>query len=418
MIYIVLAYFSFLLFYFYKRNNSFDLATAITSLFMVSVFCGVLIDVFDLYGEYGVNDKVDSFPATVVFCLGITFVIYPFSKIREIHIEGITLRKPVLFDGLCILLIGVFIAYCLFTGVDGLVEVIRDAASVKSEYYEDLNAIVGRAESPPIYMYPVTILINAWSLVLCLWFYRMVFMKPNFLMNGLLLIASLGGVLGSGAKGGRGTIIYWLFLFFLYFFFFKQFMSSKMKKRIVLAMSILGGIVFLLLIIITVSRFEDSDDWGALFSFIGYAGQMYNNFCSVYEVNEFFPMTLDRIFPLLSKYLEGRQFDLIDFYDKMNALTGVAVNCFTTMIGGLLINVGFIGMVLYMFVYNVFSINIFKRFRGTLGIHQLVLLSYLIIVPVKGLFGLPFTTVNDTLMFVFSMILYFTFKHTLEKDGV
>ena len=73
----------------------FDTATAITLFFVVSSLFAVLVDVYDLYSEYGINPKVVSLVGTFVYCAGITVVIYPFSKISISNIKTISLKKPV-----------------------------------------------------------------------------------------------------------------------------------------------------------------------------------------------------------------------------------------------------------------------------------------------------------------------------------
>ena len=46
----------------------FDTATAITLFFVVSSLFAVLVDVYDLYSEYGINPKVVSLVGTFVYC--------------------------------------------------------------------------------------------------------------------------------------------------------------------------------------------------------------------------------------------------------------------------------------------------------------------------------------------------------------
>lgn len=193
-------------------------------------------------------------------------------------------------------------------------------------------------------------------------------------------------------------------------------MSNKQKKRIALTIGIIGTFAVFLLMIITISRFEDSSDHGSLFSLVGYAGQMFNNFCAIFEVRDLLPINFERILPLTSKYVFGKKFDLLDFYDTIYSMTGVGINRFTTIIGGLVINVGLWGMMLYMVLYNIFLINFFKKMKGALNVHQLVILSYVMLAPVKGLFGLPFSTVSDTLLLFFSVFLYVVFKYKLRRN--
>lgn len=167
------------------------------------------------------------------------------------------------------------------------------------------------------------------------------------------------------------------------------------------------------LLIITMSRF-DSAESGTLHSLVGYGGQMYTNFCSVYEVRGMFDFTTERIFPIINKYLLGNTFDLLAFYDRVYSQTGVTVNVFTTILGGLIINVGLGGMVLYLLVYNLVFGRLFKSFKEVIGVQHLVVLSAAVLIPAKGMFGLPFSGIPDSLLLMFFTFLYVLFKYRLK----
>ena len=413
MVYVVLVYLVLLLLLLRKRNGALTMTSAIVMLFLLSVVCGVFIDIWDLYGEYGVNDKTVSLSATVVFCLGIWVLVLPFMKLDRQDVQCVVVGKKWLLDGLCWLFVLAFVVNLAVKGTDIISALIEDAASVKSEHYEDLDAIA-QEEGQPIYMYLINMLIGCWSLALCLWFYHMIFCPKGVVLNVLLLLSSLGGIFNAFVTAGRAAIVYWLFVFFLYFFFFNKFMPLRQRRRIMLASLLFGGVVLVIFLIITFSRF-DSTDSGTLHSLVGYAGQMYNNFCSVYEVRGLFGFTTERVFPLTNKYLFGGSFDLLAFYDRIYSQTGVSVNCFTTIFGGLVINIGLGGMVCFMLAYNLIFYKLFKTFDAAIGIHHLIILSVAVLIPAKGMFGLPFSSVSDSLVLIFSTLLYVLFKYRLKK---
>ena len=412
MVYIVFVYLLYLLFFLIRKNRGFTMSSAVVALFSLSVLCGVMIDVWNLYGEYGVNEKMASLSATLVFCLGIWAIVRPFRKLDQVNVQYIAVRKRRLLDGLCWLFVLAFVANLAVKGTDIITSIIEDAASVKSEHYEDLDALVLES-SQPIYMYFINMLVGSWSLILCLWFYRMIFLPKSYVLNMLLLLSSLGGIFNSFALAGRAAIIYWLFVFFLFFSFFKKFMGRKLEKRTLLISCVLGGGILAFLLIITMSRF-DSAESGTLHSLVGYAGQMYTNFCSVYEVRGLFEFTTERIFPIINKYLLGNTFDLLAFYDRVYSQTGVTVNVFTTILGGLIINVGLGGMILYLLFYNWIFCKLFKSFKEVIGVQHLVVLSVAVLIPAKGMFGLPFSGIPDSLLLLFSTFLYVLFKYRLK----
>ena len=240
MVYIVFVYLLYLLFSLIRKNRGFTMSSVVVALFSLSVLCGVMIDVWNLYGEYGVNEKTASLSATLVFCLGIWAIVRPFRKLDQANVQYIAVRKRRLLDGLCWLFVLAFVANLAVKGTDIITSIIEDAASVKSEHYEDLDALVLES-SQPIYMYFINMLVGSWSLILCLWFYRMIFLPKSYVLNMLLLLSSLGGIFNSFALAGRAAIIYWLFVFFLFFSFFKKFMGRKLEKRILLIFCVLGG---------------------------------------------------------------------------------------------------------------------------------------------------------------------------------
>lgn len=405
-------YFLLLMFYFWRKNRTFDSATAITLFFVMSSFFAILVDLYDLYSEYGNNVKVVSILGTVIYCLGITVVIYPFSKISTFEIKTISLKKPVLLTWFCY---AVFVSFLLYLGYNYeniYSALILDAADLKSSHYEDISFAI--KDSQPFYMYPVNILVTSWSLVLCIWFYSISFLKKGVLFNTALLISSTGGILYGVTIAGRAALVYWVFAFFVFYCFFSPFMPSKVKRNIRLLALILGALVFVFMAAITISRFEDDADNGAWFSFIGYAGQMYNNFCVFFEHGTHLPVTIERIMPITYKYVLGGDFNLFDFYERIESVTGFYAACFYTLIGGLLINVGVWGMIVYLLLYYVIA------YRTMIGINKNQEFSYLIgysvllLVPIKGMFDIPFTGISDTLYIFFSIALFWLFKYTFK----
>ena len=165
---------------------------------------------------------------------------------------------------------------------------------------------------------------------------------------------------------------------------------------------------------ITISRFADGEDNGAWFSFIGYAGQMYNNFCVFFEYGRDLPITIERIMPITYKYILGGDFNLFDFYERIESTTGFYAACFYTVIGGLLINVGLIGMMIYLLLYYIIAYRMIKGFNKNPDFSYLIIYSLLLLVPIKGMFDIPFTGISDTLYIFFSIFLFWLFKYTFK----
>ena len=405
-------YFLLLMFYFWRKNRTFDTATAITLFFVVSSLFAVLVDVYDLYSEYGINPKVVSLVGTFVYCGGITVVIYPFSKISISNIKTISLKKPVLLNWFCYI---VFISFLLYVGYNYeniYSSFILDAADIKSMHYEELSSAAKKSQ--PIYMYLVNIIVTSWSLVLCIWFYSISFLKKGILFNTALLISSSAGILYGVTIAGRAALVYWVFAFFVFYSFFAPLMPNKVKRHIRILALVLGALILAFMATITISRFADGEDNGAWFSFIGYAGQMYNNFCVFFEYGRDLPITIERIMPITYKYILGGDFNLFDFYERIESTTGFYAACFYTLIGGLLINVGLIGMMIYLLVYYIIANWMIKGFNKNPDFSYLIIYSLLLLVPIKGMFDIPFTGISDTLYIFFSIFLFWLFKYTFK----
>lgn len=409
-------YFTILTFILWYRNKLFDLAVGIAFIFALSSFFGVLIDIYDLYGDFGILQKVESPIATIVYCVGITIVIFPFTKIKTTSIENIELKKPKLFNIFSYIIFFSSIIY-MFSYRQNFSQMIvslqSDAATVKADYYSDLE--FGNNVKTASYMYPINIIVGLGSLILSMWFYSITFLKKSLIFNLLLLLSSLSGVIREMSIAGRTSLIYWLLSFFFLFLFFRSFMDSKARKQIYIVFILLGVLITTYFVIVTISRFGDRMEGGGSLSFIGYAGQMYNNFCVFFDKATNLPIDIERIFPIINKYVLGHNFDLLAYYDKIYTLSGVPVNCFATILGGLYINIGLIGMLVYLSIYLIFSNSILSNFSHEIDFSYIILLSVLILVPVRGLFGLPFNSPGDSLIIISSICLFLLFKYSIKK---
>lgn len=413
---IPVIWFSLLALWFYRKEEGIGIATTLTMFYLVSAACGLFIDRYDLYGSFGVADKVISIPGTILYCLGLTVLLYPFQYLRLSPGSKLQIDKPMLFKVIGYIMILCFIIFMINQGSAIREASAKDFSEVKAEHYDDLNfAQDGDSQS---FIFTIAgIVSSAWSLCLLMWFISITFMKNSIFFNIGLLVCSLQHVFQGIVIAGRAAILYWVVCFICCIVIFYPLMENTLKRRLRISTIVFGVCFVLFFLAITISRFEDSVDNGVTHSLIAYAGQPYNNFCAVYENAENLPFATDRIFPLFNKYVLGHgQVHLAVYYDQISSIIGIPVNCFYTFMGGLLLNVGFWGIVLALIVYYICASKTIKAIHDDFTIYNMILMSLLVLVPIQGMFDLPFPYVSDSLVIFFTIGVFLLFKYTIKKS--
>ena len=407
-------YLGLLFVYFTRKEKRIGLASILTLFFLISSIAGIFFDIFDLYGEYGIGEKVISPNGTLLYCIGLTAILYPFSNLR-ITEDTLFIEKKPYFNILAYILIVCFFIYVI-SHISTLITYSKMSFyEIKAAHYEDL-AFAQDNERGSLFLMLPNIISNTWSLSLLCWFVSITFMRNHPLINIGLFLSSTQHIIQGFMIAGRAPIIYWIFAYLCYWVLFKPYMSEKCKHRLFLLSAIAGGAVLVFFMIITASRFAMHTGYGTLYSLLGYAGQPYNNFCMVIEYGESSPFFIDRLLPVFSKYiLKHEQFHLALYYDEITSYIGIAVNCFYTLLGGLYLNVGYTGLLICLVIYEFCATKTMKAVQLNFSFSNLILLSILILVPIQGMFDIPFPYVQDTLANLFCICVYFVFKYTLKK---
>lgn len=376
----------------------------------------VVIDFLYLYEEYGVVRKVDSFWGTIFYCIGITLIIYPFSKL-QVSKTSFTIKNPQLFTIICYTICFSVLIYIVLHFSEILYSLSTDAADIKAQHYDDLDSgPAGGGQA--ILMYPINILSSAWCFILTCWFISTIFLQKGLFFNALLLFCSFCGILKGSLIAGRAAIVYWLFSFCtLLCIFWPYIPSAQKRRRLVLSVSIPVVTILIIFSSITIARFADGEDNEAIYSFIGYAGQQYNNFCAVFEYGGNLPFTIERIMPLTYKYGLGGNFDLMEYYGEIKNKTGIAVNNFYTLLGGLYLTTGLPFTILCILIFCIVAQKICQKASSTLDFSYFILLSIIILVPIQGMFDVPFPYVSDTLVnfTLFGLFLFFHYSFAISN---
>ena len=66
MLFIPLIYFILLGLYFYLQHRTWNLDLAATSILIAISFCAIMIDVNDIYGDYGINEYSVTVPTVLL----------------------------------------------------------------------------------------------------------------------------------------------------------------------------------------------------------------------------------------------------------------------------------------------------------------------------------------------------------------
>lgn len=381
---------------------------AATSLLITISFCAILIDINDIYGDYGINyDNITLLPI-ILFCLQWT----PILLILH-HLSGLDFSPHLPVKNKTLYLVAIMVILSSFIVLLNSISAIKDAlimdlADVRNEHYKELSQ--GGDSAANYLMLIPQILTNTPfpTLALFLWFYMKAFMRVPFLIRTGILIASILQAITAITMSGRAAMIYWAFDFFMIYSFFYKYLSSRVKLTINATSSILGSLAATLFISITIARF-DTGAYSPLASLYGYAGQHVNNFCTMIEKGGDTPLLLDRVFPLFSK-ITGNPYDMVEHYEKLTSFTNATVNVFDTFGGELYLDLGWFGFIFFILLLSFVYVYL-KSGLKRLEFHHIFLLVILIAFFTHGIFAWPFTYHNTTYAIILMTLCFYLFKY-------
>ena len=376
---------------------------------MIISLCAILIDMNDLYGDYGINEYSITLPTIFLFCLQWTLVLLPIHHISDLNFH----EHPPIKNKLVYALIVVVTLSSLVILINSLTAIrdaiIMDAVDVRNEHYKNLQQGIGGSGNY-LLVIPSILTNNPFpTLALFLWFYTKAFMKVSIYIRAGIFVASVLQAIIAITISGRAAMVYWAFDFFLIYSFFYRFISFKTKLSINIICGILGGAATILFLSITFSRF-DSGAYSPLDSLYGYAGQHINNFCTMIVEGGNTPLLTDRIFPLYTKIVYGTNFDMYEHYQTLTSSTNAIVNVFDTFGGEIFLDLGWIGYILSLIGLFLFYIIVKARLTE-LDFYHIFLITVITAFFSHGLFAWPFTTYYTTYALFLIAISYFLFKY-------
>ncbi len=374
-----------------------------------------MIDVNDIYGDYGINENNISLPTLLLFCLQWTIILLPLHYISRLTLEEHPRIKTLLMY-IVFIVVATSSFIMIVTSISDIqAALIMDLADVRNNHYDDLNSGGANSEANYFLLIPqILISTPIPTLALFCWFYMKAFMNcPLFLRAGILIASIVQAILAI-IMAGRAAIIFWIFDFFLIYSLFYKYLSKGTKRAINATFIILIGFIGFLFISITFARFDGSDSHTDPFdSLYGYAGQHINNFCTMFEKGGSSPLLLDRIFPLYTKITTGMPYDMAGHYDAINTQVTALVNVFDTFGGELYLDLGWFGYIFFLLFWILGTIYI-KSSWFSIPFYRVFFVIVLIAFFNRALFAWPFTGHYSTLALILTLGFSYFFKYAFK----
>ena len=211
MVFIPFIYFVGLFALIFIKHKSWNMDLAATSLLIVISFFAIMIDVNDVYGDYGINEYSLTLPTVILFCIQWTFIIYLINTVCRLPIQThIQIKEKLLYFFL--VLITVSSVIMIATKSSDIKEaLIMDMADVRGEHYKDLAQGSNDGTNYLMLIPQLLVCVPFPTAALFFWFYMKSFMHcSKFLQIGILLASIVQAVLAI-IMAGRAAMIYWTF---------------------------------------------------------------------------------------------------------------------------------------------------------------------------------------------------------------
>ncbi|MBQ0062665.1 MAG: hypothetical protein KBS94_01400 [Prevotella sp.] len=415
MIALPLIYFTFIFILLLYKNKKWNLDLAATSLLMIISLAAIMIDINDIYGDYGINEYSITFPTLILFCVQWTLVLLPLHLISQLPMQKFPhIKRSMLI--VFLLLIAISSILMIAVNFQDIKEaMLMDAIDVSNQHYKELHE-GGKQSDANYFMFLPNILVSIPfpTLALFLWFYTKSFVKCPFIIRFGILMASIVQAIISIASAGRSAIIYWVFDFFLIYSFFHQYLTKRIKRMIGITATIIGALIGTVFFIITFARFDMAENSrrSPFESLYGYAGQHVNNFCHMFVEGGDSPTQIDRVFPLISK-ISGKQFDLVEHYNNTEKYVRGLTSVFDTFGAEVYLDLGwpfYISLLILLYIIAV----VIQRNWKEISFHRVFFVVIGITFFTHGLFAWPFTGHYTTLALFIIFFTSYCFKYKFK----
>ncbi len=410
MIAIPLFYFLLLTIYFYRKNGwGIDVASCLL-LVAISLFA-IVIDVKELYGDYGINRPAYNIWTLLLFCVQWTLVLLPLHMLSGLKIEAIDEVKVPTFKVLCLLMFASSV-YMVVHSLDDIKDaLIMDLADVRDQHYSDLNKGAAKGFNPLLLIPTVLTAIPFPTVALVFWFYLNSFFRGSYVVKTCVLLVSIVQAILSITMAGRSAMVYWVFDFYLCYSLFYRFLAPRIRRNLNLVALVFGTLIVVVFVSITVARFDGkSGDRDPLDSLYGYAGQHINNFSIMMVEGHNAPLLPAREFPFFSRYVLHQRFDLKDHYVELSSHVKALTNVFDTFGAEIYLDLGWLAYVMFMMFLWYVSVWIKTRWES-ISFDRIILVAIMIAFFSHGLFAWPFVGQYASMAIAFLLFLVYFFRH-------
>lgn len=352
----------------------------------------------------------DNLLPTFLYCALLTIAILPVYDFRSDLLEQVYLdpKKELLYEIICWVLIALSVI-SIISSFDSIVSALHsNLGSLRTAFYQTNAEYSYTRASQPLYKYLLSFGTSMSPIMLLFFFYGTIYRKHKKLLNIALLVASLSQVLLGMALASRNQLIYWVMTAIALYFTFRQQMDIKTRRVYRILAIVLGALGILYFVAVTVSRFQSGTTsfGGVQTSLIAYVGLPYPQFCKLFNLYTFDGVSLDRTFPIFTKYILMHDFNLYEFRHNVSLKIGMDVGTFFTFLGDAMIDFGKIGMIIYAFLFGAIERIAYKRNNvESISLTKMIIYVLLLRVPLLGLFAYVYLSISTSLTIIGSIII-------------
>ena len=414
MVFVPFIFFTILTVYWIYKRKEFGISQLLSSLYAIcSLMAAILVltDNVEGGGILWLGWKVEvNVISTLSYCLLIGLTLLPFSFIKLSNIKTITNTAPISLIILSALIVVVSFI-CIYIVADSTLDILSgDLKDVRNAFYEGEETPAEIKAKSMNYVFRILLYLNvATILALPLAFYYLCFYPKYWWWSLLLFFSSLSMPILGIQTVDRTEIVYWGLMFLYCIIFFHRFFTKGIKIALSVASSILSIVALVYLMAVSMARFEDSDN-GTFISMTQYGGQGFLNYCYFCENADFNLISSEREFPIFNHYV--KKIDSTgDRRNERSAKQGFFISVFPSFAGDILLDLGPIGVVLWVIGYAILTIIIIREYyRNEFNVGEVLLLFVLVSVPLFGIFYYRFHTVNHGYVILVAIVFYFISK--------
>lgn len=402
----------------YKKKGRIDAGNFIILLFLIYSVFSVLLIVDKGRGELFFGGmEITLFPLVYLFVM-VLISMSPVFNYNQDNVKRIVAPSGFILDSISIIYIVSAIVVFLNSVLqfrEGLILILADAAGgleVYDELMADSSLTLGDGKISNL----PSIITNLLGGVIVVIFWLNVVTGRRRTITYILAFFLLTDPFFSLARSQRGPAIATLLSLLCGYFLFIKFLPEKLKKRIRL-----GGIIVLVLVAIPFmaishSRFDRSEG-GVQSSFLYYIGQENLNF-DIYAFDNNGLRYGDRVFPMFKRML-GFQNVPRNFWERRAKYSHLKINdeFFIGYVGDFVLDFGpIVSFILFIFFTAIF-LNITRIRGGTLYLHQVMALFFLMYIgAVGGMKLFPFAD-DGALGMITIFLAYLVFNISVSTSG-